>query len=85
MKVAQGVSGSIVDKGSVLRYLPYLIRYSPWLPRNCIRLFIFVFAHLHRGLQHGCQDIGSRSLSNLRSMMYSGELKFERRYNSSRF
>ena len=83
MKVAQGVSGSIVDKGSVLRYLPYLIRYSPWLPRNCIRLFIFVFAHLHRGLQHGCQDIGSRSLSNLRSMMYSGELKFERRYNSS--
>ena len=77
MKVAQGVSGSIVDKGSVLRYLPYLIRL--FIPLALFSVVGFGRILTFRGLQHGCQDIGSRSLSNLRSMMYSGELKFERR------
>jgi len=82
VKVAQGVSGSIVDKGSVLRYLPYLIRFER------VSSLLAVFYHLSlypRGLQHGCQDIGARSLSILRSMMYSGELKFERRTPSAQY
>ena len=70
------------------RHCPYLVHMKTmhdmflFLETICMSSFnLFFFEIL--GLRHACQDVGSDSLSKLRSMLYSKELKFERRTPSS--
>ncbi|KAG9293865.1 hypothetical protein G9A89_019203 [Geosiphon pyriformis] len=57
VKVAQGVAGAVVDKGSIRKFIPYLMT----------------------GLQHGLQDIGARTLVDLREGVRTGKVRFELR------
>mmetsp|Transcript_20159 Transcript_20159/g.34726 ORF Transcript_20159/g.34726 Transcript_20159/m.34726 type:complete len:547 (-) Transcript_20159:7-1647(-) len=59
--VAQGVSGAVVDKGSIQKFLPYIVQ----------------------GVKHGMQDMGVKSLDELRSALWSKKLRFQTRTNSA--
>lgn len=61
VKVAQGVSGDVQDKGSVKAFLPYL----------------------YVGLQHSLQDIGVKSVSELKEGVQTGRVRFELRTASA--
>ncbi|KAJ6574673.1 IMP dehydrogenase/GMP reductase [Mycena capillaripes] len=61
VKVAQGVSGDVQDKGSVRAFLPYL----------------------YTGVQHSLQDIGVRSIGELREGVAAGTVRFELRTASA--
>ncbi|KAI5985547.1 IMP dehydrogenase/GMP reductase [Pisolithus albus] len=61
VKVAQGVSGDVPDKGSVKVFVPYL----------------------QAGLRHSLQDIGVRSVEDLKRGVRDGSIRFELRTASA--
>ncbi|KNZ52586.1 inosine-5'-monophosphate dehydrogenase [Puccinia sorghi] len=61
VRVAQGVTGAVVDKGSLKKFVPYL----------------------YTGLQHSLQDVGARSIAELRERADASQVRFELRTTSA--
>lgn len=59
--LSSGVSGAVVDKGPLSKYLPFLCQ----------------------SIRHGLQDMGTRSLPELREYLEKGQLRFELRSPSA--
>ena len=55
--VAQGVSGSVADRGSIAKFIPYLLA----------------------ALRHSLQDVGVKSVAELRKAVEQGNVRFELR------
>jgi len=61
IQVTQGVSGGVIDRGSLIDFIPYLAK----------------------GVRHGFQDLGIRSLKKLHDALNKGNLRLEIRTPAS--
>jgi len=61
--VPQGVTGTVVAKGSIKETVPYILK----------------------GILHGFQDIGARSISEIHIQLYQSKLRFEIRSSQSQW
>lgn len=79
VKVAQGVSGDVQDKGSVKGSSVQPGLEFSWL----IRISVAFLAYLYAGVQHSFQELGVRSVSELRNEVGEGKIRFELRTASA--
>jgi IMP dehydrogenase len=76
MKVAQGVSGSVVDKGSLRRYIPYLVQ---GLKHGMQDLGQKTLAQMHEGIDAGTVRFELRSPAAQREGGVHNMFSFEKR------